>query len=550
MSVFSLNIKSSNPVTIETLDTVATTLGIKIAEHEKEDYLRLLAVYHESAEALMSLPDYVPEVNETRFLRRNIHFPPASENPLNAWAWKCEIEDQSPPATPGLLAGRTLVLKDNIAVKGVPMLMGTDMVSGYTPDTDATVVTRALEAGAIVQGKAVCENLCHSATSSSAATGSVHNPFAHGYSSGGSSSGCGALVASGAVDLAIGADQGGSVRVPAGWCGLYGLKPTFGLLPYTGCGSNEPSIAHVPWELTWCKANDHLGPMTRTLLDNALLLQATAGTDNIDDRSFAAPPPSKIPAYHDLLLSLPNPRSLTGVKIGIITEGMTMPGIDPRVLKTITHAISLFSTLGADISHVSIPMHTKGAAIWTPISKSGNFHSRMNRAFGRRGHALTDLNTLFHPLTQEKWDKAYVSTKNIYLNGAYAESHFPGILSKATNLSRKLRDEYDAALKECDVLVLPNTPYVANSHVDPEVATPLQMVAKQVGLTANTAPFNQSGHPVLAMPVGMLEVQEGPLAGRGVKVPVSMQVVGRWWGESEVYRVAYAWSLSFDWRGM
>ncbi|KAL4869549.1 hypothetical protein BDV12DRAFT_208382 [Aspergillus spectabilis] len=537
MSVFSLAIKDTNPVTRETLDSVADSLGITIAENEREDYLRLLAVYHESVESLMALPDYIPQVNEERFPRENIHFPDPAENPLNAWAWKCDIQDQKPPSERGLLAGKTIVLKDNIAIKGVPMLMGTDMVGGYTPNTDATVVTRVLEAGAIVKGKAVCENLCHSATSSSAATGSVHNPYAKGYSSGGSSSGCGALVANGDVDMAIGADQGGSVRVPAGWCGLYGLKPTFGLMPYTACGSNEPT-------------NDHLGPMTRSLLDNALLLQATAGNDNIDDRSFAAPPPSLIPKYHSLLSSLPNPKNLTGVRIGIITEGMDMPGIDPRIQKCVSHAISLFTSLGATVAEVSVPFHTKGAAIWTPISKSGNFHSRMNRAFGRRGHALTDLNHLFHPLTQEKWDRAYVSTKNIFLNGRYAETAFPSILSKATNLSRRLRDEYDAALADFDVLVLPNLPYLANSHVDPKTATPLEMIAKQVGLTSNTAPFNQSGHPVLAMPVGMLEIEEGPLKGAGVKLPVSMQVVGRWWGEMDVYRVAYAWSEVYDWKSM
>ncbi|KAL3479672.1 amidase signature domain-containing protein [Aspergillus californicus] len=537
MSVFSLNIASSNPVNTETIDRVAETLGITIAEDEKEDYVRLLAVYHESVEALMGIPDYVPVVDQDRFPRENIHFPTPAENPLNAWAWKCGISDKNPPNDePGLLAGKTIVMKDNIAIKDVPMLMGTDMVKGYIPNTDATVVTRALLAGATIKGKAVCENLCHSATSSSAATGSVHNPFARGYSSGGSSSGCGALVANGDVDLAIGADQGGSVRVPAGWCGLYGLKPTFGLMPYTGCGSNEPT-------------NDHLGPMTRTLLDNALLLQATAGNDNIDDRSFAAPPPSQIPKYHALLSSLPDPTDLTGIRIGVLEEGMTMPGIDPRILTTLNIAISRFVALGATIIPISIPFHKKGAAIWTPISKSGNFHSRMNRAFGRRGHALTELNTLFNPLTQEKWDAAYVSTKNIYLNGAYAESAFPGILSKATNLSRKLRDDYDAALQGVDVFVLPNLPYLANSHVA-QSARPLEMIAKQVGLTANTAPFNQSGHPVLAMPVGMLEIEEGPLAGQGVKLPVSMQVVGRWWGEMDVYRVALAWSLENDWRGM
>lgn len=159
----------------------------------------------------------MPEVDLERFPRKNIRFPPPEENPLGAWAWQCDIEDHQPqseaPSAPAPLAGRTVALKDNIAVRDVPMLMGTDFVRDYVPDTDATVVTRLLAAGARVRGKAVCENLCHSATSSSAATGHVHNPLARGYSSGGSSSGAAALVASGEVDMAMGADQGGSVRV-------------------------------------------------------------------------------------------------------------------------------------------------------------------------------------------------------------------------------------------------------------------------------------------------------------------------------------------------
>lgn len=161
--------------------------------------------------------DYVPEVDLERFPRENVRFPRPEENPLGAWAWRCDIEDKRAAAaaapTPGPLAGRTVALKDNIAVRDVPMLMGTDFVRGYVPDADATVVARLLAAGARVRGKAVCENLCHSATSSSAATGHVHNPLARGYSSGGSSSGAAALVAAREVDMAVGADQGGSVRV-------------------------------------------------------------------------------------------------------------------------------------------------------------------------------------------------------------------------------------------------------------------------------------------------------------------------------------------------
>lgn len=259
---------------------------------------------------------------------------------------------------------------------------------------DATVVTRMLEAGCTISGRAVCENMCHSATSHSAGSGVVHNPYAKGYSSGGSSSGCGALVGAGAVDMAIGADQGGSIRVPAGWCGIYGLKPTFGLIPYTGCASNEAT-------------NDHLGPMTRTLLDNALLLQAIAGTDGLDDRSFGAPLPSAVSHYYSKLLANPNPQDLTGMKIGIIAESINIPGMDPRVLEIFQGAVQKFRELGATLEEVSIPMHRHGAAIWTGISKAGGAVTKLGMASGRRGLVLNDLNAQLVPLRQEAWDKAY-----------------------------------------------------------------------------------------------------------------------------------------------
>lgn len=259
---------------------------------------------------------------------------------------------------------------------------------------DATIVTRILQAGATITGRAVCENLCHSGTSHSAASGVVHNPYAHGYSSGGSSSGSGALVAGGAVDMAIGADQGGSVRIPAGWCGLYGLKPTFGLVPYTGVGSNEPT-------------NDHLGPMTTTLLDNALLLGVIAGNDGVDDRSFGAPLPSAVPDYHGQLRGLAQPRDLTGVKIGVIAESLDMPGMDPRVLATFKQAVEKFRELGATVSEVSIPMHKHGAAIWTGVSKAGGAANKLGITFGRRGYIMNDVNSHVAPVTQQVWDQLY-----------------------------------------------------------------------------------------------------------------------------------------------
>lgn len=138
-------------------------------------------------------------------------------------------------------------------------------------------------------------------------------------------------------------------------------------------------------------------------------------------------------------------------------------------------------------------------------------------------------------------------TKNIYLNGAYAADAFPHLISKTTNLSRQLRNAYDNALDKYDVLITPTLPYIATSHAPPD-ATPLEQIAKQVGLTSNTCQFNQTGHPALTMPIGSLEIEEGPLAGSGVKLPVGMQIVGKWWAEETVLRAAYAWEMGYDWQ--
>lgn len=289
--------------------------------------------------------------------------------------------------------------------------------------------------------------------------------------------------------------------------------------------------------------------MTRTVLENAVLLQAIAGTDNIDDRGFAAPKMKGLPNYCQAIRELPSERPLTGRKIGIITESLITPATDPRVVNTFRTAAARFEALGATITEVSIPIHLKGAAIWTGVSKTGGFLNKTTGAFGRRGFQMAGLNSKLHPMQQDNWDNAYSATKNIYLNGLYAVQNFPTLLAKATNLSRKLRDAYDAALEGFDVLITPTLPYVATSHAAAD-ASPTAQISKQIGLTSNTAPFNQTGHPVLAMPIGMLEVLEGPGVEANIKLPVSMQVIGKWWDEVSVYQFAGAWEIANDWKTM
>lgn len=232
-------------------------------------------------------------------------------------------------------------------MKGVPCLLGTDLFTDWTPNMDATVTKRILEAGGTINGKAVCENMSMWGVSCSSATGPLHNPWAEGFSAGGSSSGNGVLVSKGASWGGIGGDQGGSIRLPSSMDGVVGFKPTSGLIPFTGVASLEPIL-------------DHIGPMTRTVLDNALLLQAIAGVDGIDDRQQAGCPfPNDVPDYPALAK-----QGVKGLKIGILTESLDRPLHDKRVSDLVVKAAKALEQLGCIVEEVSVPMHKLAPDIW------------------------------------------------------------------------------------------------------------------------------------------------------------------------------------------
>jgi len=194
--------------TLDQLQDVALSLGIHLSTEQAGVYNNLLQANFDAYDAVDALPDYVPRVT---YPRTPGYFPEGEENKYGAWYVKTTIKGKPE----GKLAGKTVVLKDNVCVAGVPMMNGASTLEGYVPDVDATVVTRLLDAGATVVGKATCEYFCFSGGSHTSSPGPVHNPHRMGYSAGGSSSGSAALVAAGEVDLAIGGDQGGSIRMPA-----------------------------------------------------------------------------------------------------------------------------------------------------------------------------------------------------------------------------------------------------------------------------------------------------------------------------------------------
>ena len=226
------------PPTEKEFHALAEELGFELTSDERRVFPRLVGGMLSAYAALESEPDALPEAPPPR----ESWWPAAEENPHNAWYVRTSIRQSET----GLLAGRSVAVKDNVMVAGVPMSNGTSLLSGFVPEVDATVVTRLLEAGAEIRGKANCECLCLSAGSHTSASGPVHNPHRRGYSAGGSSSGSAVLVACGEVDLAIGGDQGGSIRIPSALCGTCGMKPTFGLVPYTGAAPLEPTIVARP----------------------------------------------------------------------------------------------------------------------------------------------------------------------------------------------------------------------------------------------------------------------------------------------------------------
>ncbi|KAJ5984574.1 Amidase [Penicillium waksmanii] len=511
--------------------SLAQKLSMDIPDDEIADYEAFLLRTEKAIESIeamegkadISLIFSHPEPDTTKNPRRNIHYPKQEDNPLGAWAWRFELSSDSPNHK--ILNGKTVCLKDNICVAGVPCLLGTDTFRDWVPHTDATVVSRIIDAGGVITGKAVCENLSRGAVSATAATGPVHNPYARGYSVGGSSSGTAAIVASGAADLGIGCDQGGSIRIPAALTGLYGFKPTTGLVPYTGIASNDASL-------------DYVGPIANTVLDTALLLEAIAGADGLDDRSGSGiPPPGDVPHYSDLLKQ--GDFGLQGLRIGVLKEGMPNK-INSDVLSKFRDAVDIFEKLGAKVQDISIPLHSHGQKLYSILSKMGNHMGMLGQATGRRQVMLTDLFEKKRlPYTPEAVSKMSVMCKEGLLSGEFAWKHHTTVYPKTVNILRKLKDKYDEAFSSVDVIVMPTTLSCASRLPSPD-ATPIAQLEAAQGLIDNTCAFNATGHPALAVPIGFVPAQEDP----NIKLPASMQIVGKWHDELTILRVAYTWEQS------
>ena len=498
--------------TLDEIQTIASQFGLDLSEADLASFQGLMAGTLASYQRLQALPEPTLPV---KYPRAGGYRPDRAEDPLNAWYQKCSVKG----ANSGLLLGKRIAIKDNICVAGIPMMNGTSVLEGYVPDIDATLVTRILDAGGEIVGKADCESLCFSGGSHTSDNGPTLNPYDHTRTSGGSSAGSAALVAAGEVDMAIGGDQGGSIRIPSAWCGTVGLKPTHGLVPYTGAFPIEATL-------------DHLGPITRTVADCALLLEVIAGEDGLDPRQYAV----QTAAYTTALSG-----DIKNLKIGIVTEGFGWPGLsEPDVDASVRQAAGRFEALGAVVSTVSIPWHREGQHIWTGIAVEGATQLMLKgHSMGTnwKGHYTTSLLDVFARGFQTRANDLSETTKLVLLTGEYLQQKYHGrFYAKAQNLARLLRAAYDAALGEVDLLLMPTLPLKATRIPAPD-APREEYCARALEMLPNTSPFNVTGHPAINLPSGMSQ-----------GLPIGLMLVARHFCEATILRAAHAFEQAYDWK--
>lgn len=461
-------------------------------------------------------PQILPVV---KYPRTPGYRPRPEDNPYNAWAWRCDI----PGAPFGKLAGRKVAVKDNVAVAGVPMRNGTKILHSYVPEFDATIVTRILDAGGHIVGKTSVEDMCFSGSSVTSSDGPVRNPKDETRITGGSSSGSGALVSAGLVDMAIGGDQGGSIRIPSSFTGIVGLKPTYGLVPYTGASAIDPTV-------------DHLGPMARNVADCALLLEVIAGYD--EGRDPRQIPNIQVPEYSKLLN-----QSVGRMKAGLLKEGFDIC-TDDRVKSLVRQvAQRLAEHEGISVSDTSVPLHSDGGAVWMVCAGQGAYHCMIRDGgagyFSKGFYPVSLTESTLHGVASAPHDVQplvkFYSMYAEFMTQVYGQGN--KFYGKANNLVMEMTRQYDAALQEFDVIIMPTMPYLA-TKIPPADVSFTDFNHHCLSMAANTMPLNLTGHPAISVPVGLLPAEDG------AQLPVGLMIVGRKFDDVTVLQMAHAVELT------
>jgi amidase len=512
----------ANVPTREQIQEIAEDFGLSLGGATIDAYQSIMTAVFNHYRTIDGLTE--PKL-EVKYPRTPGYRPEPEENPYNGWYWKTDIKG----ASKGILKGKTVALKDNICLAGVPMMNGSRVLEGFVPDVDATVVTRILDAGGTIAGKASCEDLCFSGGGHTCALGPVRNPRKPTHSPGASSNGSGVLVANGDVDMALGGDQGGSIRIPAAWCGTYGLKATHGLVPYTGI---------IPIEMTL----DHCGPMTQSMEDLARLLTAIAGVDGLDPRQPATVKPKNYMAALE--------GDVKGLKIAVLKEGfgqkprddIGLPGSDPATDQKVKAALKQLEKRGASLSEISVPMHAQGVALWNAIIIEGSTECMIKgNTLGSnwQGYYNTQAADIYARGWRSRPNDFSDTVKVVALIGEYMNRNYHSrYYHKAQNIRRVLRAKYEAVLASYDLIAFPAVTFRAPPLPAPD-CPPGEYFAAALNMIGNTVQFDVSGHPVASIPCGMED-----------DLPIGLGLCGRFFDEPTIIRAGATFERIGDWTKM
>ncbi|MHC3438995.1 amidase [Natrialbaceae archaeon A-gly3] len=491
------------PPTEADLRELADSLYLELTDEEASFFAEMAG---ERVEAYETVRSYDLESrlggNEPRE-RTGGRRPPDEEDPHNAWVTKCRITGDGE----GDLEGWDVAVKDNVCVAGVEMTCGSQVLEGYVPNVDATIVTRILEAGADVVGKTNMDDMAMT-TSGYSTFGPIRNPHDTEHTAGGSSGGSAVVVATGEADAAIGSDQGGSVRIPAALCGVIGHKPTYELVPYTGCVGLEHAI-------------DHPGPMGPDVETVARLLSVMAGSNERDLRGHAPVPTER---YEEALDG-----DVSDLSIGVLSEGFDESAADDGVLEEVREAIGTLEELGGTVDEVSLPMHADADAIHEVCSAEGLLDAMIGEGLGHGFKAWYNTSWIdaFGKFRRAQADDFPARLKLSLLMGSYANREYHSrYYADGMNLVVELTERYDALLEDYDLLAMPTTVVLA-----PELEAEQDEFdrLRKTGVVANTNPFNRTGHPAVSVPAGEVD-----------GLPVGLQLVGDHFEDATVLDAAYA----------
>ncbi len=417
-------------------------------------------------------------------------------------------KDQVPFEERGPLFGLPIGVKDNIVTEGIETTCASKILEGFNPIYSATVVEKLRKAGMVTVGKVNMDEFAMGSANENSAIKKVHNPWAFDRAPGGSSGGSAAAVSAGEVPFTLGSDTGGSIRQPAAFCGVVGMKPTYGRVSRYGLVAFASSL-------------DQIGPITRNVRDNALLLEAIAGVDEHDSTSANV----EVPSYVDQLTG-----DIKGLKVAVPKEYLA-EGVSEGVKAQVLAAIEKLKELGATVDEVSLP-HSKYALAAYYIISSSEASSNLSRFDGIRYGFRAEADNLEDLYLQTRAQGFGDEVKRRIMLGTYSLSSgtYDAYYKKAQQVRTLIKQDFDKVFEEYDVIVGPTTPTTA-FKLGENLDDPMTVYANDI----LTVPINLAGVPAISIPCGFDN-----------EMPVGLQIIGKYFEEGTIYRVADAFEKATD----